>query len=77
MKIIMEFNLPEEWDECQNAQHGSKWKYIVYEIMERILRNTIKYNHKGYTPDTIVALEDIRLQILEELDVKGLNLYDT
>ena len=73
----MEFNLPEEWDECQNAQHGSKWKWLVHEIVERILRNTIKYNPKGYTSDTIVVLEDIRLQILEELEVKGLSLYYT
>ena len=73
----MEFELPDEREECKDAQNGSKWKYIVYETMERILRNTIKYNPKGYTSDTIVALEDVRLQILEELEVKGLSLYDT
>lgn len=45
MKAKLEFNLPDEQIEFDDAINGGKWKQVVWEI-QQFLRKQIKYNDK-------------------------------
>lgn len=45
MKAKLEFNLPEDQAEFDEAINGGKWKQVVWEI-QQFLRKEIKYNDK-------------------------------
>ena len=45
MKAKLEFNLPEDQAEFNEAINGGKWKQVVWEI-QQFLRKEIKYNDK-------------------------------
>lgn len=45
MKAKLEFNLPDEQIEFDDAINGGKWKLVVWEI-NQFLRKEIKYNDK-------------------------------
>jgi hypothetical protein len=73
MKVIMEFNLPEEQEELENAQNGYKWATAAKEF-DQALRNTIKYEPADFKGD-INTLQNIRDKFNEILSSYNLRVY--
>lgn len=73
MKAILEFTLPEENHEHQDALRGSEWKFAVDDLL-RYLRNQIK--HAENSADEYRAFERVRERISEILDDRRLSLYE-
>jgi hypothetical protein len=73
MKVVMEFNLPEEQEELENAQNGYKWATAAKEF-DQALRNTIKYEPADFKGD-INTLQNIRDKFNEILSSYNLRVY--
>ncbi len=69
----MEFNLPEEQEELENAQNGYKWVTAAKEF-DQALRNTIKYEPADFKGD-INTLQNIREKFNEILSSYNLRVY--
>ena len=67
MKVILEFNLPEEQPAFDNAVNGGKWSLVVWEL-DRWLRSQIKYAPEEVSQDTYDAFEECRAKLHE---IKG------
>jgi len=67
-KAILEFNLPDEQSEFENAANGSKWKSLVWSL-DQDIRDEIKYRDK-------VELQPIRDKLYELLEEYNLRLDD-
>ena len=63
MKAILQFDLPEEADEHRSALDGANWKFLVYDLDERIRRDV-----KGGMPVTYSPgqLRQILHEMMEE-----------
>lgn len=72
MKAILEFNLPEDQHEHQDALRGWEWKWALTEVVD-YLRNQIK--HTDNSADEYRAFERTRERISEILEERGLDLY--
>lgn len=72
MKAILEFTLPEESHEHQDAIQGSQWKWALTEVVD-YLRNQIK--HADNSADEYRAFERTRERVSEILEERGLDLY--
>jgi hypothetical protein len=73
MKAILEFTLPEENHEHQDALQGSEWKWALTEVAD-YLRNQIK--HADNSAEEYRTFERVRDRLTEILDDRGLNLYE-
>jgi len=49
MKVIMEFNLPEESEEFENASNGWKYSNALEEIWQELFRPRNKHGYTRYT----------------------------
>ena len=72
MKAILEFNLPEEHHEHQDALQGSDWKRAVDDIIN-CLRKELK--HVDHTAEEYRILDAVRERVAEILKERGLELY--
>lgn len=72
MKAILEFNLPEEQQEHQDALQGSLWKWAVDDITSH-LRNESK--HVDHSVEEYQILDAIRERVAEILRERGLEAY--
>ena len=70
MKATLEFTLPEEASEHEDALNGSRWKALVWEI-DQALRSRIKYGPEG---PTIAGAEWARQELRRLLEESGLTL---
>lgn len=62
MKATLEYHLPEESSEFNDAMNGTRWSCVVSEL-EEWLRGLVKYhNHQ------LVTIEEVRARIR---DLKG------
>lgn len=89
-KGILEFNLPEEQEEFEQAQNGWKFKVALQEIDNELLRSLVKYNApKGIeTLELYAKLTDAEKEIVRQFVValrsdfyaiineRGTNLYE-
>ena len=74
MKAILEFNLPEDQPEFNNAIKGGDWKHVCWE-MEQYLRRNVKYAPDGTNEEVLQALENAR-EFLNNLMVdNNVDLY--
>lgn len=73
MKAILEFTLPEETHEHQDALQGSEWKWAVSDL-SNYLRNESK--HVDHSAEEYRILDAVRERLFEILDDRGLNLYE-
>jgi hypothetical protein len=73
MKVVMEFNLPNEQEELNDAQNGYKWASAAKEF-DQALRNTIKYEPADFKGD-INTLENVRTKFNEILSNYNLRVY--
>lgn len=72
MKAILEFTLPEEHHEHQDALRGSEWKWALSDLAG-YLRNQIK--HAENSAEEYQTFERVREQLFEILEERGLDLY--
>jgi len=59
MKAILEFNLPEDQPEFNNAIKGGDWKHVCWEMNQYLRRNT-KYAPDDTNEEVLEALKDAR-----------------
>lgn len=72
MKAVLEFDLPEEQSNFENAVDGWKWKHFAWQL-DQHLRSNIKYNDK-LTEEQHNVYADIRKHLYELLNEDGLIL---
>ncbi len=73
MKATLEFDLPEENHEHQDALRGSEWKWALTEVAD-YLRGQIK--HADNSAEEYRTFERVRERLFGILDDRGLNLYE-
>ena len=65
MKAILEFNLPEDQEQFEDASNGWKWSLLVWEL-DQHLRNETKYAPDSTSPEKYQAYCKVR-DILHEM----------
>ena len=73
MKAILEFTIPEEQHEHQDALQGSEWKWALTEVAD-YLRNQIK--HADNSAEEYRTFERVQERLFGILDDRRLNLYE-
>ena len=63
MKAILEFELPEDHIDFENASMGYKWKLLAWD-MDQWLRNQLKYRY-DYKENEYETLEKVRDMLYE------------
>ena len=74
MKAILEFNLPEDQPEFNNAIKGGDWKHVCWE-MDPFLRRHIKYDD-DLKEDEVKMLENAREFFNNLMVESNLDLYE-
>jgi hypothetical protein len=64
MKAILEFNLPEEQPEFDNAVNGAKWSLVAWKL-DQWLRSQIKYSPDDMSQEAYEAFEECRDKLHE------------
>ena len=72
MKATLEFNLPDDQDDFQDAVNGQKWRLMVWNFDQK-LRSQLKYNDK-LSPEQYKVYEEIRNLLWEKMGEEGLSL---
>jgi len=75
MKAILEFNLPEDQPEFNNAIKGGDWKHVCWE-MDQLLRRNIKYAPDDVNEEVLDALEKIREEFNRIMIENNVDLYE-
>ena len=73
MKATLEFNLPDDQIDFQDAVNGQKFRLLVWEF-DQYLRSQTKYAPDTISDDTYKAYSDIREKLHEMLIEDGLSL---
>lgn len=73
MKVIIEFG-DEEQESAINALNADQIHGLLYDIVYKKLRDTIKYNTDNYGYDVIDYADSLRDWIIEEAAVYGIIL---
>ena len=71
MKVILEFNLPEEQPAFDNAVNGGKWSIVAWEL-DQHLRSQLKHNDK-LTEKQYDTLQEVRDKLWEIVNEYSLN----
>lgn len=71
MKAILEFNLPEDNHEFENATNGAKMKSVLWDLRE-YLRHRLKY--EDYNHDQFEVLDDCRSKLIDLLFENNIDL---
>jgi hypothetical protein len=74
MKAILEFNLPEDQPEFNNAIKGGGWKHVCWQ-MDQYLRKEIKYNDDN-SDYKIKVLEKVREELYGFMNENNVDLYE-
>ena len=69
MLAKLEFTLPKEADEFEEALKGHDWKLVTIGALDAI-RSRLKYS--SLTLATIKELEDLRATILDDMEARAL-----
>ena len=75
MKVILEFNLPEDQPEFNTAIKGSDWKHVCWE-MEQYLRAQIKYAPDEMSQEKYDTLEEVREEFNRIMNQNGVDVYE-
>ena len=62
MKATLEFNLPEEQTDFQDAIDGSNFKHVLWKL-DQYYRAKIKYAHDMTNDEVLDTYEEVREQI--------------
>jgi hypothetical protein len=73
MKAILEFNLPEDQIDFEDAVNGQRWSIAMWEL-DQWLRSQTKHPPEGMSDDTWKALDDTREKLYEILNENALKI---
>ena len=73
MKAILEFNLPEDQEQFEDASNGWKWSLLVWEL-DQHLRNETKYAPDSTPSEKYQAYCELRDKLHEMLNNHNLEL---
>ncbi len=73
MKATLEFNLPDDQTDFEDAVNGQKFRLAIWEF-DQHLRAQTKYAPDSMSEDTYKAYSDIRDKLHEILNEDGLSL---
>lgn len=74
MKAILEFNLPEDQPEFNNAIKGGDWKNVCWQ-MDQLLRKEIKYND-SLSEEQLRVYEGVREELYGFMNENSVDLYE-
>jgi hypothetical protein len=72
MKATIEFNLPDDQEDFQDAVNGQKWRLMVWDF-DQHLRSQLKYNDK-LSEEQYKVYEEIRDMLYQKMNEDGLSL---
>ena len=75
MKAILEFNLPEDQPEFNNAIKGGDWNHICWQ-MDQYLRTNTKYASDDTSEEVIETLTDVREFFNNLMIENNVDLYE-
>ena len=73
MKAILEFNLPEDQEEFQDAINGTKFRIMLWEF-DQYIRSQTKYAPDSMSEDTYNTYIEIRNKLHEFLREDNLSI---
>jgi hypothetical protein len=73
MKAILEFNLPDDHIDFEDAVNGQRWSLAMWEL-DQHLRSQTKHPPEGMSDDTWKALDDTREKLYEIMNENALKL---
>ena len=73
MKVILEYELPDEQSDFDSAMNGYKWELAVWD-MNQYLRSVTKYASDDTSADVIEALDKVRDELFNILDNYNLEI---
>jgi hypothetical protein len=73
MKAILEFNLPEEQEQFEDASNGWKWSHAMWQL-DQFLRAKVKYASDDASQETIDAYQDARDELHRILNESSLEM---
>ena len=74
MKAILEFNLPEEEVEFEEASKGNRFKRSL-EDYDNYLRDQIKHND-NLSSEELLLLQGVRAELYDIMQSYSVNIYD-
>lgn len=72
MKATLEFNLPDDQEDFQDAVNGQKWRLMVWEF-DQYLRSQLKYND-NLSEEQYKVYQEIRDMLYQKMGEDGLSL---
>lgn len=70
MKATLEFNLPEEKEEHEDALKGTEWKWALEEVISYLRNETKHVDHTVEEYKVLDAVWDKIVKIMEERDLR-------
>jgi hypothetical protein len=74
MKAILEFQLPEDQPEFNNAIKGGDWKHVCWQ-MDQYLRKRIKYD-ESLSEEQLRVYEGVREELYGFMNENKVDLYE-
>lgn len=74
MKAVLEFNLPQDQTEFNNAIKGGDWKHICWQ-MDQYLRKELKYNDDR-SLEELNLLQKVRDELYGFMSENNVDLYE-
>ena len=74
MKAILEFQLPEDQSEFNNAIKGGDWKHVCWQ-MDQYLRKELKYNDDR-SLEELNLLQKVRDELYGFMSENNVDLYE-
>ena len=73
MKAILEFNLPEEQEQFEDASNGWKWQHAIWQL-DQYLRTKTKYASDDDSPESVNAFQEARDELHRILNNDNLEM---
>ncbi len=74
MKAVLEFNLPQDQPEFNNAIKGGDWKHVCWQ-MDQYLRKELKYNDDR-SLEELNLLQKVRDELYGFMSENSVDLYE-
>ena len=74
MKAVLEFNLPQDQTEFNNAIKGGDWKHVCWQ-MDQYLRKELKYNDDR-SLEELNLLQKVRDELYGFMSENNVDLYE-
>ena len=73
MKATLEFSLPEEQEQFEDASNGWKWSHAMWQL-DQFLRAKVKYASDDASEESIDAYQDARDELHRILNESNLEM---